>query len=429
MAKETLQETIRKANASGLAASKITGIPFTPLTASVGAGSSTSPTTSPQQTGINEALFSEIQNQLVNQAGAVSSANTGLEQSIKNAMGFVQEGTQAESQRIESAFGREIEFAQGQAQQNIQGHLEGRSGFATQMVAFRNLVETTDKNLNDLEQRKNELILQNNATGAAKLAELEIQALEYRQQAGQQMFNNILGLGNFALGVEDTRSRLAMDEKRLALSERSQQFSERQAAANVALEFGLSLEDGEDIEGIVTRAAPLANERQVAELELLKSQIANQKAQTAKVHASMMDATKGREISPFTEFIINGDVAMDSLSATQREVVFEDLSALGFQNERPPEWFSLSKFGPASVSQLGRDELQSEWTDKRETIMLGPKASPQLVQSFFGQEALSKGANRSKLEVASYVDRLVTDMNNYRKAGIDMKNILELISN
>ncbi len=141
-------------------------------------GKPLTPPSSNLQTGGDSSDFMKaIQEKLLGQSGVISSTNTQLESRLNNAIKGVNQARDASGKAIESSYNREADFQSGQAGLNIQTQLEGRSGFATQMVAFRNLVETTDKSLKDLEQRKQELLLQNDATAASKVSDLQFKAL------------------------------------------------------------------------------------------------------------------------------------------------------------------------------------------------------------------------------------------------------------
>lgn len=257
------------------------------------------------KTNADSAMLTELQDMLSTGAKAVSSSATGIEESIGRAMGAVKTGTEAESARIESVFDREIDFARGQAQSQITTSLEGRAGFGTQIVALRNLVESTDKQLNDLEQRKQELILQNNAAGAAKISELEMQALQYRQQAQQQVFDNLLSVSAFGLSAEQFREGQRQFGEEMAFKRQTQSFAERQAMGSVALEFGIDIQEGDDIDSVVNRAVGTGqiSERRALELEKIRADIANSKAQAAR--AMRADASEQPFDETTTEILAN----------------------------------------------------------------------------------------------------------------------------
>lgn len=174
------------------------------------------------------AFVDAVGKRLLSQADVISSSDTELEKTFSNAISNVQTAQQRSEQRIQSQFGRERGYLEDEAQSNFTDFAESRSGFGTQMVAFRRLVETTDKQLNDLEQRKQELILQGESEAASRIADLQVQQLQYRQQAQQNVFNNLLGLGSFFQGVESSRRQLDLEERRFGLEQQQLSLQQKQ---------------------------------------------------------------------------------------------------------------------------------------------------------------------------------------------------------
>lgn len=236
---------------------------------------STLTTTNPTpESNLQTDFMSAIQKQLLGQSGMVSSTNSNLESRLNLAISGVETTRDATGKQIESAYGREKSFQEGKGATDIQTQLEGRSGFATQMVAFRNLVETTDKNLKDLDQRKGELLLQNDATAASKISELQFKALEFQQQAQQQTFTNLLGMAN--LGLQ------AQQSERL---NRAQAFTEQSAVSKIGLDFGID-PTGKTLQQIVNEVAPQAS-------AFKKQELAKLIAETNRANAEASKALKG----------------------------------------------------------------------------------------------------------------------------------------
>lgn len=203
-----------------------------------------------------------LQQRLLSQSGSVSSSDSAIEKSIKDSISGIEKSQEASAARIESQFGREIDFKRGQQEAQISTQLEGRRGFATNMTALRQLVETTDKQVNDLEQRKQELILQGESAAASRISELQIKQLEFKTEAQQRTFNNLLQMANFGLGLKQ--------EDRL---ERQQEFTEQQAVGNIALEFGIKPEPGDNLQSMLIKAQPFASEQRALELQKAQNQI------------------------------------------------------------------------------------------------------------------------------------------------------------
>lgn len=248
----------------------------------------------------NEAFMAEVQSRLLN-SPVLSSQDTGIEEKFSQAQRAVERSTAAGSTRIANQFDREIAFQSGQQGLAIQGQLEGRSGFGTNIVALRNLVETTDKQLNDLKTRKEELIMQNNAQGAAQVAQLEIQALQFKQQAQQQVFSNLLGLGSFGLqrgqlrqgaeGLEIQRNAQTIQKSQF---DQKMKFDENMAMSSIALQYGLSVQPGETLQSLYSRATRDMGENSPAALAIkqVQSEINRNNAQIAQITQQMNDANE-----------------------------------------------------------------------------------------------------------------------------------------
>jgi hypothetical protein len=227
-----------------------------------------------------------------------------VEGNIRNIIGNVRGAQQASAQRIESEFQREFAFQEQQGLNQIQQHREGQVGFGTQMVALRNLVETTDKNLNDLKQRKEELLLAGEAEAAQQIANLELQALKFRQDALQKSFTNTISIAG--LGIEMAReSRLAQEsiaqESRL---ERQLAFEQESAIAEIQLEFPeVTIPAGSTLEEALKIARPFA----------LKDKEREQRLEEIGQNA-LTEAEKKRQSQIDNGLLLYGDLYRDLIS-------------------------------------------------------------------------------------------------------------------
>jgi cytochrome c556 len=236
------------------------------------------------------AFMEALQKKLMDGAEAVNSSTSNIESAIQKTMSGVQSATDMESKRIESSYGRQIGYAQDTAEDNFQDFSENRSGFGTQMAAFRNLVQTTDKELKDLEQRKQEAILANNSAGASKIAELELKSLDYKMQAKQKVFDNLLSLSNFGLSA----GKMAEDKRQFevthSFNQQKMDQEQRNKMGEIAANYGVELKPGDTIESVIARAMPFASERRQLELQKIRSEIQANNAQTAKILKGEADA-------------------------------------------------------------------------------------------------------------------------------------------
>lgn len=239
----------------------------------------------PEPAGMgSEGFFNALTSRLMDQGGIISSTASNLEGNIQNAIGGIRESANLSNQRIESQYGRERGYMMEDANNSqISGRAAGSGGLMN-IAALRELTSTTDKNLNDLAQRKEELILQNNSEAAGKIAELEIKTLEFRMNAQQKVFDNLLGLGNFGTSVAQ--------EQRLG---RAQNFEERRTINNIGLEFGVEVGPNDTLETITAKAAPFASESRRAELAKTLAETARIKADTNKILQDGLNADNANQ--------------------------------------------------------------------------------------------------------------------------------------
>ena len=223
-------------------------------------------------TNVNPDFMSAIQSQLMSQSGMISSANTGMEAAIQGAIGKVAESTSKGTQAIESKYTREADYLNTSQQNQITAARERGVGINTGDIAYKALASEADKNLKDLEMRKNELMLANDAAGASKIADLMLQTSKMKIDAMQQTFQNLLSMSNFGLQ--------ASQEKR---AQSAQSFQEKASIAAIGLQYGVPVSENDTMATIVAKASPYASKSQAADLALKLAQAnkANAEAQKA----------------------------------------------------------------------------------------------------------------------------------------------------
>lgn len=218
-----------------------------------------------------EEFLSTLQNKLLGSADLISSEDTNIEKAISKSIASLKGGNEASAKRITSAFDREIRFEKEGLSSDINTQQEGNRGFAVNIGALRELVKTGDKRIDDLEQRKQELILAGDAATAKEVANLQVQELTLQQEARQRTFTNLLGIGNFGV-AKAQESRLA----------KAQDSAEKQAMASIALKYGINMADGDTFDSIVTKAMPFASQEQQLGIARMKAEIGRINAETQK---------------------------------------------------------------------------------------------------------------------------------------------------
>lgn len=232
-------------------------------------------------------FMTQLQNTLLQQSGIVSSQNSALEQKMQDAISGVKSANDSQTQALNLSYGAQEQQAQQQGQNQVTSFQEAQRGFATNNAALKQLNDATTKQVNDLETQKQSLILQGNAQAAQQISALQVQAIQFQQQAQQQTFANLLSIGNYAQGVQTAQNQSAQFQQTL-------DFNNQQAISNVALKYGLTVNPGDTLQSITTRAMPLASQEEKLQLSQIQSQIAANNAQT---QASLAAANSGSNLT------------------------------------------------------------------------------------------------------------------------------------
>jgi hypothetical protein len=437
------------------------------------APSNTTPTTN----GSDSPAFMEaVQKKLIGQADIISSADTQIESYFQNAQDNLRSANESSAARIESQFGREFGYAQDKAQSEFRDFSESRSGFGTQMVAFRRLVETTDKNLNDLEQRKQELLLQGDANTASEIAKMQIEALKFKQTAQQNTFSNLLGLGKFA----QDNQQMALAERRFGLETQQFDLSTQQFALSKSRDTFeritkfqdsgvLSSMSESDIAGLAKDAGlpasamkaisslpPKQEIRAVGDTLLaidpvtMKTKVLYR--QPAKASESdMVSLGSDGKVSYMTSSVMQGLQKLEDLTPTQQAEVKSEMAKAGFANQAYPKWFrDQLQVGSIQTSQAPIDAgagtnvqypsgqatytegfVQKEWEKYRESFVVGPRfINEQFMTGLFKLapegEKLADKAKDADMTEEEYTGQIMSTIEMYREAGMTDREILKL---
>ena len=226
--------------------------------------------TTPTTNGSDTAAFTTaVEKRLLGQSSIVSSFDTQLEQSYTDAAKGLRSGNEASKQRIESVYSRERAGIQEAGQNAVGGFAESRSGFATQMAGLRAVVQSTDKNLNDLQQRKEELILQGDSQTATAISGLIIDKLKFKHDAEQQVFGNLLGMANYGAQKDQSAAQLAQSKTQF---DQRMKYDETTAMTSIALEYGLQANPGETLTTLYSRATSQMGADSPAALKIKQAQ-------------------------------------------------------------------------------------------------------------------------------------------------------------
>lgn len=218
---------------------------------------STSPTNTTMPTTPD--FLGQLQTKLLSQSDIISSENTNLENKINASIASRQKSADLGGQAIASSYDRQIADATQKSNNLIDATRESQRGFATNTAQLRQLTEDTQKQLKDLEQRKQELIMTGQAQAASDISQLQFQAIQFHQQAQQQVFSNLLGMANFGLQQQQAKQ-----------SAQQIQFQQQQALSEIAQKYGVQVNPGESFEDFSNRAIQHMGANSPAALEIAK---------------------------------------------------------------------------------------------------------------------------------------------------------------
>lgn len=145
----------------------------------------------------NNAVLDALVARLTEQGKGIStSSSSKLQSSIDQAITDTQTSGNLSRAALQSEREREVAFARDRAGATYTTALEGRSGYATQVAGLRELTETTEKSIRDLDKRYQEAMLANDAATAQRVADMRMKKEEFLMQQEQNFFNNIMGVAN-----------------------------------------------------------------------------------------------------------------------------------------------------------------------------------------------------------------------------------------
>ena len=399
-----------------------------------------------------DTLLKAMQDKALGSSDMVSSAKTGFEEAIASA----QKAGAASTARIESQFDREIGFQKEQFGQQRTGALESRRGFATNTAALRALDERTEKSLRDLEQRKQELILAGESETAGRIGELQIKSIEFRQQAEQQMFSNVLNMGNLAVNIQQEQ-RLSEQQTQQFAMNRIEFLNKSGALKDIDKTSKANLEK----DALLPAGAidSLAESPAGSEIRTVGNSIVSIDPRTNAIKILYTDTSTtgsvdffGNSISLGAASIISGAQKFGDMTTSDASDAKASLSKLGFGQPNAPEWFKkfvATTNGNNLISRtlgvqmtLNPDTVDSTWGDYQMNLISGGRfidknflrtvQSPTELANAAIDSGYSKESNPKKVkdsEIESYVNHLQMVIDTYRSPPINMTDaeILQML--
>lgn len=280
---ETASETVARAKAQ-LAASQSSTTPPTGV-----------PTPGTPVNPVLEALTERLTQQ---GKGISSSSSSDLQTAINEAIAGKQKAGDLTTERLQSERTREMAYAKDRASTGFTSAQEGQTGYAMQTAAFRELTDTTEKSIRDLDKRYQESMMANDSLTASGIADLRMKKLEFQQTQEENYFRNILQVADMTQ-KEDLFYKQQLNE--------NQRFAATMQQSNYQFEKNLGVQYKQlDLQGQELEISRERNQISWAEYGLKKQALNEQKAQTVvagKVFGDlrnevMTKGTKSEDLDP-----------------------------------------------------------------------------------------------------------------------------------
>lgn len=290
-----------------------------------GGGSPSSPsTTTSASNPVLEALVSRLTQQ---GQGISTSASSNLQASINEAISNTQVAGNLKSQALESERQRELGFAKDRAGATLTNAIEGGSGYGRLTAGLRELTDTTEKSVRDLDKRYQEAILSNDSATAQRIADLQVKKLEFQQEQEQNFFQNMFSAANLQ---EAGLNRMMQTEQFWATKEqRDVQFTAQMKQSDYQFEKNLGIQYSE-LELSKQRVQLEAERNNIsrAELNAKLSEIESEKRKTMVAgqvfgdlrNEVMKGGKKVEDLDPAAYALY----AVEAYAGMNPEVTFED---------------------------------------------------------------------------------------------------------
>lgn len=322
-------------------------------------------TTNQGGTGSN-ALVEMLTKRLTEQGkGISSSANTSLQDSINAAIANTELAGSLTTQRLQSERERELGFAQDRASATITGALESGSGYARQMMALKEMTETTEKSVRDLDKRYQESILAGDAATAQRIADLQIKKLELQQEAETQYMDNLFKAVSLEMQEKQFNLSYGQEAEKLSLDRLASDRGYEMDKIRLAQDKELSEDE------LAFKYASMAQDRELT-LQQIAATLAGKKvtgANATNVTSYILDSLRTQAATPGVNVNDRAVMAAQIRNLLDASGLTEDMEAGDYDKYLSAAYDIFNKEVAAKES-LGLDTKDSG------TSFAGPSAYP-----------------------------------------------------
>lgn len=221
-------------------------------------------------------IISLLEKRLTGQAESVSSAQGNVESLINTAITGLQKSQEAGAARITTDYRQQKEDILGQGQRDVNTFSESRSGFGTQFAALRNLVGDTDKSIRDLETRKQDALMANDAATASAIAEMQLKKAEFAMEKEQTFYNNLFQMAGIEVQQSAQKQAATQFKEKLDFDVAQRTIDRQDRMAGLAAEYGVEMAPGDTYETLLGRISATVKADKAAEAAYKAASLAKQ---------------------------------------------------------------------------------------------------------------------------------------------------------
>ena len=293
----------------------------------------------------NKDLLGVIEEKLLGRAEAVTSRPSELEAFLTQSAEETKAAAEKRATGITAGFERQRIEARTTGAETLTTARELQRGVgpASAFALMDKITTSTEKSVRDLDLREKEALAVGAMEDARELRGLKMQAIQFKQNAEQQQFSNLLGIGQFL--SQQQAQDTAKQQFQQTLEQQKAQFSFQQSSkiADIATQFGVSVLPTDTLESIVTKVQPIASAKVKAELAKLLKDTDGEKTviqATSLLSDYITGKTTGTEESPDSAAF---RVAADMVAATGNKVSEKQLQGLIDQANKLSQQYKVEK--------------------------------------------------------------------------------------
>jgi len=285
------------------------------------------------------------------QSGIISSSEKDVTKLIQDAQATIKSGAESGAKAIESQYDRLAGYQATANDRLLTDVRASQRGFATNTALLAQIKESGDKSLNDLEQRKQELIMQGNSNAAQQISTLQVQEAQFMVQSRQQVFTNLVSLAGIGQQAQ------SLELQKANTQQQADQFDQtlQTKAAEIALQYGINMSSTDTVASVVSKASGKAGALFDLSLQDAVASLKLKDAQTALVRAQSIKESGG-SVNDYGAFFDSIDL-LGGVQTEDGRAVFNSMSGLAQGDTSSWQKFSASYAKYLQPRDVGDDVL------------------------------------------------------------------------